>query len=161
MSDFIVSARKYRPATFASVVGQKHITSTLKNAIERGQLAHAYLFCGTRGTGKTTVLKVILYIHQALCRSEVQLMAPTGRAARRMVESTGCENASTMHLALGLLGDDTDFEPDFEYLSAGFLNVDEVSMVDMHLAYEFFRRVSRHARVLVVGDKNQLRRKNS
>ena len=42
------------------------------------------------GTGKTTVLKVILYIHQALCRSEVQLMAPTGRAARRMVESTGC-----------------------------------------------------------------------
>lgn len=83
-------------------------------------------------------------------------MAPTGRAARRMVESTGCENASTMHLALGLLGDDTDFEPDFEYLSAGFLNVDEVSMVDMHLAYEFFRRVSRHARVLLVGDKNQL-----
>lgn len=73
-----------------------------------------------------------------------------------MVESTGCENASTMHLALGLLGDDTDFEPDFEYLSAGFLNVDEVSMVDMHLAYEFFRRVSRHARVLLVGDKNQL-----
>ena len=72
-----------------------------------------------------------------------------------MVESTGCENASTMHLALGLLGDDTDFEPDFEYLSAGFLNVDEVSMVDMHLAYEFFRRVSRHARVLLVGDKNQ------
>lgn len=83
-------------------------------------------------------------------------MAPTGRAARRMVESTGCENASTMHLALGLLGDDTDFEPDFEYLSAGFLNVDEVSMVDMHLAYEFFRRVSRHVRVLLVGDKNQL-----
>ena len=54
MSDFIVSARKYRPATFASVVGQKHITSTLKNAIERGQLAHAYLFCGPRGVGKTT-----------------------------------------------------------------------------------------------------------
>ena len=46
MENFIVSARKYRPATFASVVGQKHITSTLQNAIERGQLAHAYLFCG-------------------------------------------------------------------------------------------------------------------
>ena len=54
MSDFIVSARKYRPATFRSVVGQKHITSTLQNAIERGQLAHAYLFCGPRGVGKTT-----------------------------------------------------------------------------------------------------------
>ena len=58
MSDFIVSARKYRPATFASVVGQKHITSTLKNAIERGQLAHAYLFCGPRGVGKTTCARI-------------------------------------------------------------------------------------------------------
>lgn len=58
MSDFIVSARKYRPATFASVVGQKHITSTLKNAIERAQLAHAYLFCGPRGVGKTTCARI-------------------------------------------------------------------------------------------------------
>ena len=58
MSDFIVSARKYRPATFASVVGQKHITSTLKNAIKRGQLAHAYLFCGPRGVGKTTCARI-------------------------------------------------------------------------------------------------------
>ena len=128
------------------------LSETQKQAV-RMVFAHPIsIITGGPGTGKTTVLKVILYIHQALCRSEVQLMAPTGRAARRMVESTGCENASTMHLALGLLGDDTDFE----YLSAGFLNVDEVSMVDMHLAYEFFRRVSRHARVLLVGDKNQL-----
>ena len=132
------------------------LSETQKQAV-RMVFAHPIsIITGGPGTGKTTVLKVILYIHQALCRTEVQLMAPTGRAARRMVESTGCENASTMHLALGLLGDDTDFEPDFEYLSAGFLNVDEVSMVDMHLAYEFFRRVSRHARVLLVGDKNQL-----
>ena len=58
MSEFIVSARKYRPATFQSVVGQKHITSTLKNAIERGQLAHAYLFCGPRGVGKTTCARI-------------------------------------------------------------------------------------------------------
>ena len=58
MSDFIVSARKYRPATFRSVVGQKHITSTLQNAIERGQLAHAYLFCGPRGVGKTTCARI-------------------------------------------------------------------------------------------------------
>lgn len=58
MSDFIVSARKYRPAPFASVVGQKHITSTLRNAIERGQLAHAYLFCGPRGVGKTTCARI-------------------------------------------------------------------------------------------------------
>ena len=58
MSDFIVSARKYRPSTFSSVVGQSHITSTLRNAIERGQLAHAYLFCGPRGVGKTTCARI-------------------------------------------------------------------------------------------------------
>ena len=58
MEQFVVSARKYRPATFASVVGQKHITSTLKNAIERKQLAHAYLFCGPRGVGKTTCARI-------------------------------------------------------------------------------------------------------
>lgn len=58
MENFIVSARKYRPATFASVVGQSHITSTLKNAIRRGQLAHAYLFCGPRGVGKTTCARI-------------------------------------------------------------------------------------------------------
>ena len=58
MENFIVSARKYRPATFQSVVGQKHITSTLKNAIARAQLAHAYLFCGPRGVGKTTCARI-------------------------------------------------------------------------------------------------------
>lgn len=58
MEDFVVSARKYRPATFVSVVGQNHITSTLKNAISRNQLAHAYLFCGPRGVGKTTCARI-------------------------------------------------------------------------------------------------------
>ncbi len=59
MDNFIVSARKYRPTTFNSVVGQKHITETLKNAITRGQLAHAYLFCGPRGVGKTTCARIL------------------------------------------------------------------------------------------------------
>lgn len=58
MENFIVSARKYRPANFLSVVGQNHITSTLRNAISRGQLAHAYLFCGPRGVGKTTCARI-------------------------------------------------------------------------------------------------------
>ena len=57
-SNFIVSARKYRPMTFESVIGQSHITDTLKNAISRGQLAHAYLFCGPRGVGKTTCARI-------------------------------------------------------------------------------------------------------
>ena len=112
------------------------------------------IITGGPGTGKTTVLKVILYIHGMKCKSEVQLMAPTGRAARRMSESTGNPNASTMHMALGLLGE--DYTTDFAYLEAGFVNVDESSMVDMHLAYEFFRRVKRNTRILLVGDVDQL-----
>lgn len=55
---FIVSARKYRPATFRSVIGQSMITNTLQNAIRRQQLAHAYLFCGPRGVGKTTCARI-------------------------------------------------------------------------------------------------------
>ena len=57
-NNFIVSARKYRPQTFESVVGQSHVTTTLKNAIARKQLAHAYLFCGPRGVGKTTCARI-------------------------------------------------------------------------------------------------------
>src|SRR5690606_34006674 len=54
-----VSARKYRPQTFDTVVGQSHITTTLKNAIRQGQLAHAYLFCGPRGVGKTSCARIL------------------------------------------------------------------------------------------------------
>ena len=56
---FIVSARKYRPQTFETVVGQSHITTTLKNAIRNNQLAHAFLFCGPRGVGKTTCARIL------------------------------------------------------------------------------------------------------
>ena len=58
MEEYIVSARKYRPATFQSVVGQKSLTTTLKNAIRNNKLAHAYLFCGPRGVGKTTCARI-------------------------------------------------------------------------------------------------------
>lgn len=59
MDKFIVSARKYRPQTFDTVVGQSHITTTLKNAIRHNQLAHAFLFCGPRGVGKTTCARIL------------------------------------------------------------------------------------------------------
>ena len=58
MSNYIVSARKYRPTNFDSVVGQSALTTTLKNAIATGKLAHAYLFCGPRGVGKTTSARI-------------------------------------------------------------------------------------------------------
>ena len=58
MENYIVSARKYRPATFDTVVGQKALTTTLKNAIASQKLAHAYLFCGPRGVGKTTCARI-------------------------------------------------------------------------------------------------------
>lgn len=58
MSDYIVSARKYRPATFRSVVGQKELTATLRNSIKSGRLANAYLFCGPRGVGKTSCARI-------------------------------------------------------------------------------------------------------
>ena len=58
MENYIVSARKYRPSTFESVVGQRALTTTLKNAIATGKLAHAYLFCGPRGVGKTTCARI-------------------------------------------------------------------------------------------------------
>lgn len=113
------------------------------------------IITGGPGTGKTTVLKIILYIYQKKCGNEVKLMAPTGRAARRMAESTGSGDATTMHMALGLFGDG-DYEALIDELSADFINVDEVSMVDMHLAYEFFYKVKAGARVLLVGDVHQL-----
>ncbi|MCK6649643.1 MAG: DNA polymerase III subunit gamma/tau [Bacteroidia bacterium] len=59
MDNFIVSARKYRPATFNTVVGQAHITNTLKNAIKNNHLAQAFLFCGPRGVGKTTCARIL------------------------------------------------------------------------------------------------------
>ena len=59
MDKFIVSARKYRPQNFSTVVGQLHITTTLKNAIKNNQLAHAFLFCGPRGVGKTTCARIL------------------------------------------------------------------------------------------------------
>ena len=58
MSEYLVSARKYRPNKFENVVGQDHVTQTLANAISKNQIAHSYLFCGPRGVGKTTCARI-------------------------------------------------------------------------------------------------------
>ena len=56
---FIVSARKYRPQKFKDIVGQEHISNTLKNALKSNHLAHSFLFCGPRGVGKTTCARIL------------------------------------------------------------------------------------------------------
>jgi DNA polymerase-3 subunit gamma/tau len=70
MDNYIVSARKYRPTTFNSVVGQKSLTTTLKNAIQRNKLSHAYLFCGPRGVGKTSCARIFAKTINCLNLSE-------------------------------------------------------------------------------------------
>lgn len=70
MSEFVVSARKYRPQTFDTVVGQSHITSTLKNAIKTDHLAQAFLFCGSRGVGKTTSARILAKTLNCFNRTE-------------------------------------------------------------------------------------------
>ena len=87
MEQFIVSARKYRPDTFESLIGQENIARTLKNSILRGQLAHAYLFCGPRGVGKTTTARI--FAKSINCLNPGPDMEPCGKCESCLSFSEG------------------------------------------------------------------------
>lgn len=114
---------------------------------------------GSPGTGKTTVLRTILEVYRRLHPDgKIALMAPTGRASRRMSESTGFEDARTLHSGLGLTSEEDEGSRNrkSEPLSADLIIVDEFSMVDMWLAEKFFERMKANARIVLVGDPDQL-----
>lgn len=113
------------------------------------------IITGGPGTGKTTVQKVILYVNEKLGGKHVLLTAPTGRASRRMSESTGYPDAMTMHSAMGLNSEE-DCESVCEQFEEGLILADEFTMSDMRLSWEFFRRIRKGARLIIIGDVNQL-----
>ena len=92
VENFIVSARKYRPATFESVVGQQHITNTLKNAIRNNQLAQAFLFCGPRGVGKTTCARILAKTIN--CEN----LQPNGEACGVCASCTSFQNGNSFNI---------------------------------------------------------------
>ncbi len=92
MDKFIVSARKYRPQNFNTVVGQAHITTTLKNAIKNNQLAHAFLFCGPRGVGKTTCARILAKTINCENRT------PEGEACNICNSCTSFDNGTSLNI---------------------------------------------------------------
>ena len=154
-----------RPRDYADVDGliteaQKELGILLsqrqREAVKMVFLNLLSIISGGPGTGKTTVEKVLLYVYHKTGGRNALLMAPTGRASRRMAESTGDVSACTMHNGLGLLGDDENFEPEHMDLEADFIILDEQSMVDMRLAAAFYRHIRKGTRIVLVGDVNQL-----
>jgi len=106
MSDFVVSARKYRPQRFDEVVGQGHVSETLKNALRQDRLAHAFLFCGPRGVGKTTNARILAKVLNCLnvgddyepCNTCDNCIAFNQNASFNIFELDGASNNKVDHM---------------------------------------------------------------
>lgn len=151
-----------KPVNLTSIMeqvkGQLGITLSPRQTegVERVFQHNLSIITGGPGTGKSTVLRAVVEAYRMLYpENKIALAAPTGKASRRMAETTGVEDAQTLHSLLKLHGDDSG-QKKREPLEAGLLIVDETSMVDMWLAHQLFTRLSPNTKVLLVGDVDQL-----
>lgn len=127
-----------------------------RDAVKMALTQGLSVITGGPGTGKTLIQRAILDIYRRQHpKSEICCSAPTGRAARRMEQSTGC-TASTIHKALGLIADEDGNYGDPELLEADLILIDEVSMLDIYLAGHLFDAVKPGARIVLIGDADQL-----
>lgn len=150
------------PVKIASVMeyvrSQMSITLSPKQAegVEMVFKHNLSIITGGPGTGKSTILKAVIKGYQKLYpRNTILLGAPTGKASRRMAETTGIETAQTLHSLLKLRSDDSGRQEKRE-LDTDFLIVDEASMIDMWLAHQLFSQLKPGTKVLLVGDADQL-----
>ena len=127
-----------------------------REAVKMGLTSKLCVITGGPGTGKTSVQRALLDLYKKRYpAAKIACCAPTGKAARRMEQSTGVPS-STVHRALGLIANEDGMYGDPETLDADLVLVDEVSMLDVYLAEKLFRSVPATARLILVGDSDQL-----
>lgn len=161
----IAAMLSVKPVTVDITHALEHIRNDLGINLSQRQCEAVYMafrsnlsiITGSPGTGKTTVLRAIIQVFRLLYpEGKIQLAAPTGRASRRMAESTGYAGAKTLHSLLGLMGEEGFTKEESEPLDADLIIVDESSMIDMWLAQQFFRRLRPGTKLVLVGDVDQL-----